>query len=82
MSIYKSSDSYIKRKLAEVSEVEQARRRLEIDFTDLLIGPTCGGEADRLVKLRLKSASHMELAARMQEAAERYIESVRQRSKE
>jgi hypothetical protein len=77
MSLYRSPESYIQRELAKVPEKERAARRLELDLANILTGSTCGGEADRLAKLTIRNEP-MALAVAMQEAAERYIASVRE----
>lgn len=71
---YDYRKAYIERKLAEVSEEERPRRRLELDLAHILTGPTCGATADRLAASAANDP--MSLAIAMRDAATRYLQSV------
>jgi hypothetical protein len=72
MTIHKVPESYIERKLVAVPAHGRPGVRLAIDLAALLIGPTCGGEADRLVALLRASTDDPEIVRTLREIADRY----------
>jgi hypothetical protein len=72
MSVYKQSARSIQRELSDIPPDERSKRRLQLDLESLLIGPTCGSEARRLVALLLASTSHDEVARTLLDIATRY----------
>ncbi len=76
MSIqYKPSKAYIDKELDKVAEDQRHVRRLAIDIAWMLTGPTSAGNAAALVDKLFASYSPEDIAATMQEAAERFFRS-------
>jgi len=86
---YKSYDHSIERELNKVraenvrfgrseesSEDALRRKRLEIDIADLLTGPTCGAEAERLAH-NVMQGNPEKVALALIEAGERYLQSLK-----
>lgn len=69
------SPEYIERELSKVDDAYKATRRLQLDLTDILTGPTSGGNAARLAIDSTRDPYALALA--MKAAAERYLESVK-----
>lgn len=72
--VHRSSQNKINLELSTVSERERPIKRLEIDFADLLIGPTSGEHARKLASLAAKDPYSLALA--MRDASERFLKSV------
>lgn len=71
--VYRSSDDYLNRELAKVEEGERAQRRLVLDITDMLTGPTSGHNAEYLAKCLVNNRDPKEVCERLKEAADRYL---------
>lgn len=72
MSVYQSQPSYINKRLVDVPAEAKRHERLRIDLTDLLIGPTCGGEAERLVELMLDASLDKEIVSHLEATVARW----------
>jgi hypothetical protein len=64
--------SYTQRELAKVPRSERKRKRLELDFAKMLVGPTCGAEAKRYAEIAV-GVDADSLAHAMRAAADRYL---------
>lgn len=71
MSLYKSPDDYIARRIEGLGERERRSKRLEIDLADLLTGPTSRSRAEDLARSMLATATPNEIAAALREIADR-----------
>lgn len=77
MGIYSPSQDYIDRELAKASPEERAGKRLQMDLAHILTGPTSAYNAERLAQQFYPN--HLGLARAMKEAAERYLDSVKEK---
>lgn len=71
-NVYRSSDEFINRQLELASN--KKKRRLELDIADILTGPTSAGNAQHLADSLCTTHDPQEVAERLKEAAERYLQ--------
>lgn len=64
---------YVARRIAEGNRDEH-ETRLVLALEALLIGPTCGAEATRLVALLVTSSTHTQVALRLLDAANAFLQ--------
>ena len=72
--IYKPSKEHIARAMRGASRGDLAARRLKIDLSNLLVGPTSGSNAAALINGLFETSSADEIAAYLGDALARYRE--------
>lgn len=84
MATYKSPNGYINSILDMTDKEDRPFRRLELDISNILTGPTSGYEANRLAKLLMRGMEEeydkertIDVAMTMKEMVERFLKQVK-----